>query len=101
MFDEVLNIRVAPQEPEQFVDNGLDEQFLGSEQREALSERKARLRPKQSISPRAGAIALEFSVIENQTQKLMILQHIWRRDCCSTLVSLSLANFALSCAHDL
>ena len=75
MFVEPLDVRFAAQEPEQFVDDRLQVQLLGREQRKGGRERKTRLRAEHGISARAGAIRLELSLFKDQSQKLLILGH--------------------------
>src|SRR5207237_10149643 len=53
---EVLNICVAAEKPEQFVDDRLEVQFLGGNKRESILKRETRLGAKNGVGPGAGPV---------------------------------------------
>ncbi len=75
MLVQVLDIRVAAKEPEQFIDDGLEMKLLGGEQRESMGERKAGLGAEHGVSAGARAVHLELSVLQHVAQQVEILSH--------------------------
>src|SRR4029450_13768852 len=75
---EIVNVCVAAQEPEQLVDDRFDVQLLGCEQRESRSvgtQIKARLGAEDRQRPRAGAIVARLTVLEHESEKIVVLPH--------------------------
>ena len=66
MFVEIFDVRVAAQEPEQFVNDGFEVQLLRGEHGKTLAQIKPRLRAKHRIRAGAGAVGLEFAVFQDQ-----------------------------------
>ena len=75
MLLQPAHIGFAAQEPEQFVDDGLQVQLLGREQRKTLAEIEAHLVPEYRQGAGAGAVALFDSFVEDALQKLLVLSH--------------------------
>src|SRR6478672_10361190 len=73
MLVEIFDVGVAGQEPEQLIDDRLEVQLLGGEQREAVVERKAHL--VAEYRERAGAVALLHAALENLFHQFEILPH--------------------------
>ena len=65
----------APQEPEQFVNDAAQVDFLGSDQRKALLEVEANLTAKHRPGADTGAVSLVESVINNVLHKVEIGFH--------------------------
>ena len=76
MFIEPFHVRLAAQEPEQFVEDRLEMQLLGGDEWEPFAQREARLRAEHGVSARARAVGLELSLIEHEPEQLMILKHV-------------------------
>src|SRR6185437_10809168 len=72
---EVLDVGVAGEEPEQLVDDRLQMQLLGGQQREAVAEIEAHLMAEHGQSAGAGAVALLDAVIENPLHQFEVLAH--------------------------
>src|SRR6185503_20170397 len=75
MLVQKADIRVALQEPEQLIDDRLEVNLLGRQQREAAREVETQLRPEYAQSARPGAIALAHTVMENVLHQVEILAH--------------------------
>jgi hypothetical protein len=75
VFLQETNVSVAAQKPEQFVNDGLGMNFLGREQREIFPQIKPRLRAKHGIRAGTRAVGLEFSVLQNMSQQIKVLNH--------------------------
>jgi hypothetical protein len=69
------HIRLAAQEPEQLVDDGLEMQLLGGEHGKAVTQIKPRLRAEHGISARARAVGLELAVVEDMPEQIVIRNH--------------------------
>src|ERR1044071_7920591 len=50
-------------------------QFSRCEQRESVCQWKTCLGPKHAISPRAGAVSFEFSLVQDETDEVEIFSH--------------------------
>jgi hypothetical protein len=75
MVVEVFDIRVAAQEPEQFVDDGFEVQFFRGEHRKTLAQIEPRLRTEYGISARARAVGLKFAMFKDLPQQIEVLNH--------------------------
>ena len=65
MVLEVFDVRVALQEPQQLIDNGLEVQFLGGEQRKTVRHVKPHLMAEHGNSARTCAVVLDGAFIEH------------------------------------
>ena len=72
---EIFDVRVAAQKPEQLVDDGFEVNLLGRDERETVLQGKTHLRAEHGIRARAGAVGLGFSVLQNVSQQIEILNH--------------------------
>src|SRR5208282_2673557 len=72
---QVLDISIPAEEPEQFVNDGLEMDPLRRQQREASGERKPRLSPEYGISARASAVPSALPVLQYMAQQIKILSH--------------------------
>jgi hypothetical protein len=72
---QVLDVGVAPQEPEQFVDDGLEVDLLGGEQGKALAQVEAHLVAEYREGAGAGAVVLAGAVGHDVTQEVEVLPH--------------------------
>ena len=75
VFLQVANVRVALQEPQQFVDDRARVQFLGRQQREAVLQAKAHLPAEHRQRPGAGAVGLVVAVFEHMAHEVEVLAH--------------------------
>src|SRR6185312_7543382 len=75
MLVEIFDVGVAGQEPEQLIDDRLEVQLLGGEQREAVVERKAHLVAEYRERAGAGAVTLLHAALENLFHQFEILPH--------------------------
>jgi hypothetical protein len=50
-------------------------ELLRGQQGKAVTEREARLGAENGIGSRASAVALEFSLFENEPQQIVVLNH--------------------------
>ena len=80
MFLKPADIRVAAQEPEQFVDDRFEMDFLGGEQRETVSQIEPGLRAEDGTRAGAGAVSLELAVFQHMPQQIEILDHARKND---------------------
>ena len=67
---QVLDIRIALQEPQQLVNDAAQVEFLGREAREALGKVKASLAAKHRTSAGASAVRTVHTVIDNIFEKI-------------------------------
>src|SRR5690349_15090745 len=72
---QIADIGVAGEEPQQLVDDRLDMQLLGRDQREALAEVEAHLVAEHALGAGARAVALDDALVENVLQQVVILLH--------------------------
>src|SRR5262249_28418248 len=80
MIVEIFDVGVAGEEPEQLVDDRLDVQLLGGEEREAVSEVEPNLVAEYGERARTGAVALLDAVRENAFHQVVVLGHrLWSR----------------------
>ena len=75
VFVEVVHVRVAPEEPEEFVDNGLEMEFLGGEERETLGQVETHLVAEDAFCPSSRAVALHRPFVKDAAQEVEILLH--------------------------
>ena len=73
MIVQPFHIRVAAEEPEQFVEDGLGVELLRGQQREAIAERKTCLCAEDRVSARPGAVGLELALLQDEPEQLVIL----------------------------
>jgi hypothetical protein len=73
---EIFDVCIATQKPKQFVYDGFKVQLFRRENGETFVQGKARLRAENRIGASAGAVGLEFSLVEDETEKVVILEHI-------------------------
>jgi hypothetical protein len=67
---QVLDIRIALQEPQQFVNDTAQVELLGRKAREALGKVKASLAAKHRASAGASAVGTVYTVIDNIFKKI-------------------------------
>src|SRR5882672_10326149 len=67
------HVGVAAQEPEQLVEDRLEVQLLGGEQREAFAEREAQLPAEERERAGAGAIGLARAALQHFAEQLEVL----------------------------
>src|SRR5262245_502590 len=72
---EIFDVGVAGQEPKQLVDDRLEMQLLGGDERKALGEIKAHLMPEHRQRAGAGAVTLLRTVGEDPLHQVVILMH--------------------------
>ena len=67
---EVLDVGVAAQEPEQFVNDAAQVQFLGGEQREAVGHVEPHLVAEDALRASARAVGLHGTLVEDALQQV-------------------------------
>src|SRR3546814_513200 len=72
---QVGDVGVPREEPQQFMDDRLEMQLLGGQQREALGEVEAPLVADQALGAGAGAVALVDALGANPAQEVEVLFH--------------------------
>ena len=72
---EIFDVGIAGEEPEQFVDDRLEMQFLGREQRKTLGEIEPHLMAEHGQRPGAGTVVLLDAVSENPLHQVLVLAH--------------------------
>ena len=72
---QVLDVRVAHQEPQQFMDDGAQVKFLGREARETLREVEAGLAAKNGARAGAGTVGTVYAVVNNVLEEVEVLLH--------------------------
>ena len=70
-----LYVRLAAQEPEQFVEDGLEMKLLRGEGGETRAQVEARLRAEDGVGPGAGAVGLELAFVEDVLEQVEIWLH--------------------------
>ena len=63
IVDEIFDVGVAIEEPQQLVDNALEEDLLGGQQRKSLREVEAHLMTKDTLGTSAGAVGLDNALV--------------------------------------
>ena len=76
VFLEPADVGVAAQEPEQFVDDRLEMDFLGGEQRKAVPQRETGLRAEDGARARAGAVGFGTTLLKDEAQEVVVLLHV-------------------------
>ena len=79
IVDEVLDVGVATQKPQQLIYHTLEEQTLCSDQRKALAEVEAHLITKDALCSRTCSVATHNALAAYLTQQLLILSHLCRK----------------------
>ena len=74
-FFQILYVRLAADEPEQFVYDRAQVQLLGGEHREALRQVEPHLVPEDRERPDAGAVLLGRAGVEDAADEVEILIH--------------------------
>ena len=74
-FLQAAHIRLATQEPEQFMDDAARVHLLGGDQRETFREVKTHLPTKHAERAGAGAIFLALAVVTDVPHQVQILAH--------------------------
>jgi hypothetical protein len=72
---QVRDVRLAAEEPQQFVDHGLQVHFLGGHERKALPQVEAHLVPEHGERAGAGAVGLAGAVLAHMAQQRVVLLH--------------------------
>src|SRR5579859_3301274 len=75
VFLEITGIGFALQEPQQFMDDRLQVNLLGGQQREARLQVKAQLRAEYAERAGAGAVLLAVAVLQNMPHQIEVLAH--------------------------
>ena len=75
VFLQVGDVRFAAQEPEQFVDDRLQVQFLGRDQRKTVGEIETQLPAEQRARAGAGAVGFLRAVFQHVAQQFEVLPH--------------------------
>ena len=91
VFDQAADVRVAAQEPQQFVDNPFQKDFLGRQQRESLAQVEPHLMAEHAFRARARAVAADDTFGSDAAQEVEILFHRSNRLRVSSPVSSSTA----------
>jgi len=75
LIAEIGDVGVALEEPEELVNDRAKVQFFRGNEWEALAQVKAFLSAKNGIRSCARAVGFDFSLLENELQKAVILLH--------------------------
>src|SRR5262245_3093462 len=75
MLVEPAHVAVAAQEPEQFVDDRFQVEFLGGDQRKPVGEIEAHLVAENAQGACAGAIGLRHAVVQRMLHQVEVLPH--------------------------
>ena len=70
MFLQIAHIRVTLQEPQQFVHDALEMEFLGGEQGKSLLQIETHLVAEEAHRARARAVALERTLTQDAVQQV-------------------------------
>src|SRR5262249_50545126 len=73
---QIIHVRVAAEEPEEFMNDRLEMQLFGREQRKTCPQIVTRLGAKNGKGPRAGAIAPRPPLFQNKPEQIMVLPHV-------------------------
>src|SRR5581483_8556671 len=79
MLFQIADVGLAAQKPEQFVDDRLEVQLLGGEERKAFAEIETHLMAEHRQRAGAGAVALLHPVAEDVVHQIEILAHFKSR----------------------
>ena len=74
-FLEGTYVGFAAQKPKKFMQDGLQVQLLGGQQREAVAEAEPGLRPEDGGRSGAGPVGLVFAFFQNQTEEIEVCAH--------------------------
>jgi len=75
VFLQVGNVGIALEEPQQFVNDGFQVQFLCRDHREAFGKVEAHLPAKDGTRAGAGAVGFVMSVLKNVAHQVMVGLH--------------------------
>nr|AIA11674.1 Unknown Function [uncultured bacterium] len=75
MLAQVLDVRLALQEPEQLVDDRLEVQLLGRQEREAGAQVEAHLMTEDGERPGARAVLLVHPPVQDLFHQIQVLPH--------------------------
>ena len=70
VVEQILDVRVSLEEPQQFVDDSFQVEFLGGEQGESLLQIVARLCTEDAQRARTGAVAFLDAFFENAVKDI-------------------------------
>ena len=76
VFDQIGDVGVAAQEPQQFVDHSFEEHLLGRQQRESLAQVEPHLMAEDAFCARARAVAADDAFGLDAAQKIEIGFHV-------------------------
>lgn len=77
VFLEILHVRVALQEPEQFVDDGFQMELLRRQTGKTVVQVETHLVAEHAERARARAVFLAYAFVEYALQEVEILFHVW------------------------
>jgi hypothetical protein len=72
---QILDVRIAVQEPQQLVDHALHVNTLGRDDRKPLRQIETQLTAKRADRPRAGPVHLASAAFENVFEQFLVLDH--------------------------
>lgn len=72
---EVVDVGVASEEPEEFVDDGAGVDFFGGDEGEAVGEVETELTPEDGVRAGAGAVVAWGGVGEDIAEEVEVLLH--------------------------
>ena len=75
VIDQIFDVGIALQKPQQLVDNTSQKDTLGGKQREALVQIESHLVTKHALCSRSCAVTLDRTLGGNAFQKVEILFH--------------------------
>ena len=73
---EILDVGVAGDEPQKFINDRFQVNFLGGQKRETFGEVEAHLVAEDAFGAYAGAVMLDHTIVHYMTQKILILFHL-------------------------
>ena len=76
VLHQVGDVRIAAQKPQKFVDNPLQKDLFGRQQRETLFEVEAHLVAKDTLRAGAGTVASHDALRFDATEQIEVLLHI-------------------------
>ena len=75
VLHQVADIRVATQEPEQFVDDPLQKDLLGRQKRETLLEVETHLVAEDALRTRTRTVTAYYALLFDAAQQVEVLFH--------------------------
>src|SRR4051812_20925889 len=75
MILQIFDVRLAAQEPEQFVNDRFQMKLLGGQEWETFPQRKSRLRAEHRVGSCSGSIPLKLPLLQNESQQIQVLNH--------------------------